>query len=263
MDMSKAPKKRPTSREWLPLSRPGRGASDVPTGEAFRTEWIDFEKGIRVGNLEPHERITRMLKYGLEEAYRTGFVTDRWGRGVFWQWICWLPRENRDAKPVSHGTNFGSAKLFITINRAEKIFQCGLTVERGFVSGRPSIPGIVLKPDWDWHRLMKQCTAGSDLDGELQRLVRREGFRAAVTGAEGTSTLDGKSFRSARQIRDAARKAPPGSWAGFELFYPMPEAEVRASSGYDFVRGILGAFAEVIPAMNLCMQVPLSRAVDG
>ena len=34
-------------------------------------------------------------------------VTDRWGRGVYWQWICWLPRANRQAKPVSHDVNFG------------------------------------------------------------------------------------------------------------------------------------------------------------
>jgi hypothetical protein len=38
-----------------------------------------------VSNLEPHERITQILKYGLEERYATPFVTDRWGRGVFWQ----------------------------------------------------------------------------------------------------------------------------------------------------------------------------------
>jgi hypothetical protein len=142
------------------------------------------------------------------------------------------------------------------------VFQCGLAVERGFVSGRPAIPGILLKPDWDWNRLMKQCAAGSDLDREMRRLVVREGFRATITGAAGTSTFDSKSFRSARQIRETARKAPPGAWAGFALFYPMPEAEVRASSGYDFVQGIMGAFAEVIPAMNLCMQVPLSSAAD-
>lgn len=78
-------KKRPTGKDWLPLVRAEGRAVEAPTGEAFRTEWIDFEKGIRVGNLEPHERITRILKYGLEEGYGTDFVTDRWGRGVFWQ----------------------------------------------------------------------------------------------------------------------------------------------------------------------------------
>ena len=59
-----------------------------------------------------------------------------------------------------------------------RVFHCGLAVERGFVSGRPSIPGIVLKKDWDWHRLMAQCAAGSELDREMRRLV------AAAKGSE-------------------------------------------------------------------------------
>jgi len=78
-------KKRPRVKDWLPLARTEGGVAELPTGAAFRTEWIDFEKGIRVGNLEPHERITRILKFRLEEEYGTGFVTDRWGRGVYWQ----------------------------------------------------------------------------------------------------------------------------------------------------------------------------------
>ena len=252
-------KKRPTAKDWLPLSRTASGAAELPTGAAFRPEWIDFEKGIRVGNLEPHERITQILKYGLEQGFGTGFVTDRWGRGVFWQWICWLPRANRDAKPESSGINFGCAKLFITIDRERNVFQCGMAVERGFVSGRPAIPGILLRPDWDWHRLMKQASAGSDLDREMKRLILGEGFHASVTGASGTTVFDSKTFRSARQVRETARRARPGAWAGFSLFYPMPRSEVQASTGFDLVQGILGAFAEVIPSMNLCMQVPLMR----
>ena len=117
----------------------------------------------------------------------------------------------------------------------------------------------MLKPDWDWHRLMKQAAAGSDLDREMRRLILREGFHATVTGAAGTSVFDSKNFRSARQVRETARKARPAAWAGFSLFYPMPESEVRASTGYDLVQGIFGAFAEVTPFMNLCMQVPLTR----
>ena len=78
-------KKRASPKDWLPLSRPARGAAEVPTGAAFRPEWIDFEHGIRVGNLEPHERITQILKHGLEQRHGVKFVTDRWGRGVHWQ----------------------------------------------------------------------------------------------------------------------------------------------------------------------------------
>ena len=250
-------KKKPTSKDWLPLSRGRKGAQEVPTGDAFRPEWLDFERGIRVGNLNPHERITQILKHRLEEEYGTGFVTDRWGRGVYWQWICWLPRADREAKPVSNTINFGCAKLYISIDRSKRIFQCGLAVERGFAGGTPSFPGILLQPDWDWHRLMKQCAAGTALDGELRRLVNREGFTAAIVGAGGR-TWTGKELVSAREVRDAARKAPRDAWSGFDLYYPMPESEVRATSGYDLVQGILGAFSEVLHVMNACMQVTLA-----
>ena len=250
-------KRRPTGRDWLPLARTDGKAVEAPTGEAFCTEWIDFEKGIRVGNLEPHERITQILKYGLEQRYGTPFITDRWGRGTFWQWICWVPRADREAKPISSGTNFGCAKLFISQDREARVFQCGMTVERGYVRGRPSIPGIILKTDWDWHRLVKQCASGSALDAELRRLVIREGFHASVTSAKGTTRFTRKNFKGAGQVRSAARAAPEADWAGFSLFYPMPEKEVRSSSGFDLVQGILGAFAEVTPAMNLCMQIRL------
>jgi len=256
-------KRTPTTRDWLPLSRSSRVAGEVPTGAAFRPEWIDFEHGIRVGNLEPHERITQILKHGLEQRYRVGFVTDRWGRGVYWQWICWLPRPNREAKPLSSGTNFGCAKLFISLmDREDRVFQCGLGVERGFVSGRPSIPGILLKKDWDWHRLMEQCAKGTELDEIMGRLIRKDGFHATVTGPRGTARFDAGSFTSARQIRDAAKRAPASQWAGFNLFYPMPESEVRATRGYDLVQAILGAFHEVVPAMNQCLQVPLEGGTE-
>lgn len=255
-------KRRPTSKDWLPLARADGSAVEAPTGEAFRTEWIDFERGIRVGNLEPHERITRILKFRLEEEYGTGFVTDRWGRGVYWQWICWVPRADRDAKPLSSGVNFGCAKLFISQDRPARVFQCGLQVERGAIAA--DAPGadrdgdVILQDDWDWHRLMGQCAAHTPLDDELHRLIRREGFAARIWGLPEAPSFTAANYRSAVQIRQAARKAPRDGWAGFQLYYPMPEPEVRATGGYDFVQAIMGAFSEVIPAMNLCMQVTLA-----
>jgi hypothetical protein len=253
-------KKPPTQKDWLPLSRPQKVAAELPTGEAFRPEWIDFDKGIRVGNLEPHERITRILKYRLETEYRMDFVTDRWGRGVYWAWICWLPRADREAKPLSSSTNFGCAKFFISKERTARVFQCGLQVERGYVSGSPMMERARLQKDWDWHRLMKLCAKGTSLDAELGRLVRREGFTIRVEGDGSSATFTGKGFAHAGQIKDAARKASPGQWAGFQLYYPMAEAEVKSSSGYELVQAVMGAFAEVVPAMNMCMQITLRPA---
>jgi hypothetical protein len=248
-------KKRVTAKDVLPLSRVGKAASGTPTGEAFRPEWIDFERGIRVGNLEPHERITQILKYHLETLYGTPFITERWGRGVFWQWICWLPRANREAKPVSSKVNFGCAKLFISLARTRRVFLCGLQIERGFLEGDREAAGWVLQDDWDWHRLMKLCARGTPLDRELTRLVRREGFEAAVEGAG--ARFSRGNFTGADQIRKAARKCPADGWAGFQLYYPMPEQEVRRSQGYELVRGIVAAFSEVSVAMSMCMDVSL------
>ena len=124
--------KRPThSKNFLPPTKLADGAGELPTGEAFRPEWIDFDHGIRVGNLEPHERITQILKFQLEQRHQTRFITDRWGRGVYWQWICWLPRANREVKPVSHAVNFGCAKFFISADSEGRVFKSGLQIERG------------------------------------------------------------------------------------------------------------------------------------
>jgi hypothetical protein len=256
-------KSRGTVRDWMPLAKPGRVAPGDPSGEAFDSSWIDFGNGIRVGNLEPHERITRILKHHLEIVHGVPFVTDRWGRGVFWQWICWVPRPNREAKPVSHDANWGSAKFFISIDRDARVFEPGMTVERGYAAGPESRKAWGLKDDWDWHRLLRQCAKGGALGGELARLVKREGFAVSVMGEDGTVRFDARTYVSALHVRNAAKKCPPRHWAGVNVYYPMPEAEVRSCSGYELVRAIEGVFAQLVPAMNLCLQVPLAAAPAG
>jgi len=255
-------KRTTATKDWLPLTKTEAGGAEMPTGEAFRPEWIDFEHGIRVGNIEPHERITQILKFHLESRHQTPFVTDRWGRGVFWQWICWLPRANRAAKPLSHDVNFSCAKLFISVEQDEKIFKSGLQIERGYAVGPEPYPGCLLKEDWDWHRLMKQCAAGTVLDAELRRLLKREGFVAEVGDFESNAVFTAKNFRSARQLRDAARPYPKNEWVGFQLYYPMPAREVRSCTGIELVKAVCGVFTEVTAAMNACMSVPL-RLTDA
>jgi hypothetical protein len=246
------------TKDWLPLARRESDARELPTGEAFRPEWIDFERGIRVGNLEPHERITQILKFHLEQTYRTPFVTDRWGRGVYWQWICWLPRANREAKPLSNNVNFGCCKLFISADTDRKVFKSGLQIERGYAIGPEPYPGCLLQKDWDWHRLLKQCRAGTVLDNELRRLLCREGFAAEVGDWEANAVFTKQNFKSAQQIRDVAKKYSPREWAGFQLYYPMSQREVQACTGIELVKAIEGVFSEVMPAMNACMTLPCS-----
>ena len=247
-------KRSPSTKDWLPLAKSDKRPGELPTGEAFRSEWIDFEHGIRVGNLEPHERITQILKFHLESRYRTSFVTDRWGRGVYWQWICWLPRANREAKPISHNVNFGCAKLFISADSDTKGFKSGLQIERGYAHRPEPYPGCLLKDDWDWHRLMKPSRT---LEAELSRLITREGFAAEIGDWEANAIFTKKNFKSARQIRDAAEDYSKHEWVGFQLYYPMADREVHACSGYELVKAICGVFDEVVPAMNCCMTVPL------
>ena len=253
--MPSSVKRTASSSDWLPLTKTGRNTPELPTGEAFRSEWIDFERGIRVGNLQPHERITQILKFHLEQRHHTPFVTDRWGRGVYWQWICWLPRANREAKPLSHNVNFGCAKLFISVERPAKVFKAGLQVERGYAAGPEPYPGCLLQADWDWHRLM---TPSPTLDRELRRLLRREGFVAEIGDWTANTVFTGNNFRSTRQLREALQQYPKREWVGFQLYYPMPQREVRAAGGYELIQAIRGIFEEVVPALNCCLQVPLT-----
>jgi len=250
-------KRKPSAGKWLPLARARAAAPALPTGDAFRIEWIDFERGIRVGNLEPEERITQILKYHLEGACGTPFITDRWGRGVYWQWICWLPRANREAKPISNKVNFGCSKFFISAEREEAVFRSGLQVERGPARGPAPYPGVLLRPDWDWHRLMAQARARSPLDRELRRLVHEEGFVIEVGDWTDNVVLRGDAFRSAAQIARAAGRFAETGWVGFQLYYPMPRSELRTCTGPELIGAVRAVFAQVIPAMNACMQVPL------
>jgi hypothetical protein len=249
-------KRRPSQTDWLPMLRGARAPAIEPTGEGFHSGWIDFRRGIRVGHLQPHQRITQILKFLLQRSYGTEFIIDRWGRGVYWQWICWLPKANRRAKPISSGANFGCAKLFISVQRAGH-FQAGLQVERGQVSGS-AYPGTLLQEDWDWHRLLRQCRRGSQLDGELRRLILEEQFVVEIGDFSRNIRLDRESYSSAAVLRSAARKIEPGRFGGFQLYYPMPEAELRECPGLELVKAVLAAFSEVVPVMNLCMQVPLA-----
>jgi hypothetical protein len=215
----------------------------------FRPEFLDFQRGIRVGNLEERERITRILKIALESRYGEGFVTERWGRGVFWRWIGFLARANRAAKPVSSKVSFGCAKFFLSMNPEEGLFQCGMGVERGYVKAPRESRACQLAEDWDWHRLIRALRPKGPMERELTRLVA-EGFQ--IRGGSWDA-----EFAGVTKLRRALEAAPGKEWAGFQLFYPMREVEVRGSTGLDLVESMLAVFKEVTPVMNLCMQTRL------
>jgi hypothetical protein len=224
----------------------------------FLPEYLDFKKGIRVGNLDDNQRITRILKLALEDAYRESFVTERFGRGVYWQWIGFVSRSNRAAKPVSSNVSFGCSKFFLTMDSADQLFKCGFSVERGFRKAPPDSPAIELKPDWDWNRLLKQLKSGSALDREIRRLVAREGFSIDAGCWEERATFRKDNIPGAAKLKAVLEKAPDDAWAGFQVYYPMGKKDISGSSGVDLIESMLAVFHEVTPAMNLCMQVSLN-----
>lgn len=240
------------------------------TAIGFRSEFLDFSRGIHVGNLEPHERITRILKGALEAEYRQDFVTERWGRGVFWQWIGFLNRANRAAKPQSSGVSFGCSKFFVSVDTNERRFTCGLQVERGYVRASREERGFRLCPDWDWHRLVAGLTPRATLYRELKRLVDEEQFEVRLGswadshvfgGAEGASdqtrAAGSRRLPSAPKLRALLEQAPAREWCGAQVYFPLAEDDVRAMSGIDLIEAMMAVFEEVRPAMNECMQVPV------
>ncbi len=244
-----------------PHSQPG-----VPPVVAigFRPEFLDFQRGIRVGNLEDNERITRILKLMLESRYEEPFVTERWGRGVYWQWIGYLPRANRAAKPLSRHVSFGCSKFFLMVDTKEKIFKCGFQVERGYLKAPRQYRHCELQLDWDWHRLLKALKPNSLMEQELRRLVLREGFVIHAGSWEAEPTYFSRaSFPSMPKLRRLLQAAPKNQWAGFQVYYPMPENEVQSATGPDLVESMLAVFKEVTPAINLCMQTRLREGVTS
>ncbi|HVN80947.1 MAG TPA: hypothetical protein VMW38_18300 [Terriglobia bacterium] len=239
------------------ISRTGPELPRVAIG--FQPEFLDFQRGIRVGNLEDNQRITRILKLALEGRYQQSMVTERWGRGVFWQWIGFLSRANRSAMPVSSHVSFGCSKFFITVDTEEKLFKCGLQVERGYEKAPKDYPQCELKPDWDWHRLVRALKPKGHMERELRRLVMQEGFRVHAGGWDVRARSFSKSnFPDMRTLRKILNAAPAEEWAGFQVYFAMKEVEVRGFLGADLVDAMMAIFDEVAPLMNRCMAIPLA-----
>jgi len=231
--------------------------SPLPPGVDFRPEYLDFRRGIHVGNLEDNQRITRILKLALETRYRRPFVTERYGRGVYWRWIGFLLKANREAKPHSNACSFGCSKFFISVEPEDKLFKCGLQVERGYLKAPRGYSEWKLHDDWDWNRLVARLKPASPLDCELSRLAG-EGFAMFAGSWSGVSLPPTPGqYPGARKLKRLLEAADPNEWAGFQLYYPMTEDEVRRSSGADLVESMLAIFEEVSRVHDLTSDVPL------
>jgi hypothetical protein len=230
---------------------------ELPAGAEFPAECLDFERGIRVGNLKPKERITRILKSSLEAGFRQTFTTVRWGRGVHWLWIGFFPKADRLAKPRSSHVNFGCAKYFISLEPDERIFKAGMQVERGFIRAPLRYADCRLRSDWDWHRLIRQLKGGSEVEEELFRLNGEDGFEIFAGSWEKGKKLAGGGFKGARQLSRLLSGSPDSAWCGFQVYYPFTRKAIREMSGTEASEAILAVFAEVTPLMERCLQTPL------
>ena len=225
----------------------------------FQSDFLDFQKGIRVGNLEDNQRITRILKRALEARHQEEFVTQRFGRGVYWQWIGFVSRANRASKPLSSKISFGCSKFFLTMDQEAQLFKCGFSVERGMISPHPDFPQTQLQPDWDWHRVLDGLTQGSLLEKELKRLVVHEDFSIDAGNWDDRYTVSRGKFPGAEELKKVLLASPPDAWTVFQAYYPMREKDIRTSTGPDLVDAMMAIFGETTRAMNLCMQVPLNE----
>jgi hypothetical protein len=236
----------------LPKSRLVRG--EVPAVRPdFRREYLDFKRGIRMGNLEPNQRITRILRQILESRHPTKFITDRWGRGVYWKWICWVAVESRKAKPISSGYNFGCAKFYITINHERETFEAGMQVERAPV--RAGRGHARVEKDWDFHALVRGLRRGAPLAREIARLVRREGFTVRCGAFIDRAAFTAKTYRGPGPLARACRAIPDQAWGGFQLCYVFQRREIEAMSGDEIVGAVAAIFDELTAAMNAVMTV--------
>ena len=219
----------------------------------FRSAYLDFDRGIRVGHLAVEARLTQIIKSRLTARYGVRMLCDRWGRGLYWQWLCWVPEPNKKAKPLSAGHNFGSTKFYVTLDRAQRLFHAGVQVERAPKHPDAQWP-LTVETDWDWHVLLKALREEA-LPRHLHRLFSAKGFVfawARMRRARNTPRPPGTSTRV-----DARRNGlVPMRGAGSSCFGRCPSRKFRATPRPELVEAIMAVFAEVTPVMNLCMYAP-------
>ena len=242
---------------WLPLGRAPHGAPAPGSrpGSSFRTRWIDVERGIRVGHLEEHERITWILKQRLGERYNDRFIIDRWGRGVYWQYIWFVPERNWKAKSIGGPGHFASAKYFIAVDQDRRIFQAGLFIESGHQ--RDNDPRHVRTREWDWHRFMRHLARDKAFRTTLTRLIRKDGFEARVGFGKEVTLFDAARMKRIGQVLGAIRRKAPGDWTVVSVYYPMDEKELAATPGPALIDALLTVFDELAPLLNACLKIPL------
>lgn len=234
---------------------------DLPVPlSGFQSEFLDFRRGIRVGHLEPHQRITQILKHSLESIYQCRFVIDRYGRGVYWRWICFLSKENRAVKRISHSHNFGCAKFFVMLDPSEALFKAGVHVERGFLQTTDERVAYRLRDDWDWHRLL-DALEKEPFYRQLRRLVMKDGFSLFAGAWKGEGSFSKSNLPSASDLKRIMQDSSGDEWALFQIYYATTPEQVQVSTGADLMESVLAVFQELTPIINHCMQIRIESSL--
>jgi len=251
---------RPKTREICPSPAASPSAARIPRARHSSRPGSTSSGGSASAISSPTSGSPRSSSTGWRRS--TGPPSSRpVGRGVYWQWICWLSRANREAKPTSSAYNFGCAKLFISVDKPGRVFQSGLQIERGQAVGRRSTPA----PCWrttgtgtdSWHRPAEGPRSRTSSGVSLSRGLRHRGRRLRPLNADRRA-----SWKGAAALRAAARRATPGRWLPSSSTTPC-RSRGRVVHGSRARAGHLGTFTEVLGVMNAAMQVPWpQRALD-
>lgn len=227
----------------------------MPDGSAFRAEWVEAGRGIRVGHLRPEERLTQILKFRLREIFGQDFLVDRWGRGSVWSTVWFVPRPNRIAKGYPGAGHFSSAKFYVGTHAGADDVRAGFHIESGL--GRsPDHPEYERAPNWDWNRFLAALRGNDALDAELRRLVRRDGFRVSLGFFE-RDALAPETFQGSRTLLRAVRRMDRDAWIGVLVDYGWSDEEIQSTGGPGFVDAVVAVCLELAGVMNAALEIPL------
>jgi hypothetical protein len=232
---------------------PAKPVEDFTPG--FKSEWIDFKNGIRIGHLEPEQRITQILKAELLRLYQEDFLVDHWGRGVYWAYIWFCPRKNLKIKNFKGKGQFPSAKYFIGLDSDRQKFVTGFYVESGYSVHEE--PRFQRQPDWDWNRFIEKLKSDSDFEKELRLLIQKEGFELAIGFEEDLCIFSGSNYSGPEPIIQEIEKRLRDNWVVVQIYFPFTEKDIKAMDGSEIVQAVLGTWQETSGMMNMFLQIPL------
>ncbi|MDP3981306.1 MAG: hypothetical protein Q8Q33_07840, partial [Chlamydiota bacterium] len=190
---------------------------------AFQPSFIDFKKGIRVGHLDENARLSRILKNALHEIFGEVFLVDRWGRGVYWEYIWFTPQRSWKKKNIKGRGHFESAKFFVGLDSKLKEFRAGIHIESGYTRSVEE-PRYQRNDQWDWNRMMKTLKGNTHLHAILKQLINEEQFRLQIGFSEDRSIYD--CWDGPKNILKEIQKRLCENWVVVQFFHAYSKQDL-------------------------------------